>query len=253
MALPIFYGYSPTSLKYAWHHLSPGGIFLYLATLNHIISLLSGVVSHHVSEIWTMSTSSGMMIDYIFEVGVASSLFYGHVHAMSKFLVACFDIFKAFTAYSDVLLASLKSWCLATVLYTLDVWAMLPLKICANVECCRGFIEKMNVGTTLVQMKFWHGFMNVGTASVRMKCWRNFMAKWSVDVTSWLHECWHGIGANRALTWLHECWHGIGANRALTWLHECWHDFSANGALTWLHECRHDFGANEVLSWLYGK
>ena len=155
MALPIFYGYSPTSLKYAWHHLSPGGIFLYLATLNHIISLLSGVVSHHVSEIWTMSTSSGMMIDYIFEVGVASSLYDGHVRAMSKFLVACFDIFKAFTAYSDVLLASLKSWCLVTVLYTLDVWAMLPLKI---------------------------------------------YGKWSVDVTSWLHECWHGIGANGALT-----------------------------------------------------
>ena len=40
MALPIFYGYSPTSLKYAWHHLSPGGIFLYLASLNYIISLL---------------------------------------------------------------------------------------------------------------------------------------------------------------------------------------------------------------------
>ena len=42
------------------------------------------------------------MIDYISEVGVASSLFYGHVRAMSKFLVACFDIFKAFTAYSGV-------------------------------------------------------------------------------------------------------------------------------------------------------
>ena len=102
MALPIFYGYSPTSLKYAWHHLSPGGIFLYLATLNHIISLLSGVVSHHVSEIWTMSTSSRMMIDYISEVGVASSLLYGHVRTMSKFLVACFDIFKVFVAYSGV-------------------------------------------------------------------------------------------------------------------------------------------------------
>ena len=77
MALPIFYGYSPTSLKYAWHHLSLGGIFLYLASLsyivsllccatsqlwnlNHIISLLSDAVSHQVSEIWTTSPSSNI-------------------------------------------------------------------------------------------------------------------------------------------------------------------------------------------------
>ena len=43
-----------------------------------------------------------MMIDYIFEVGVASSLLYGLVRAMSKFLVACFDIFKAFAAYFGI-------------------------------------------------------------------------------------------------------------------------------------------------------
>ena len=42
------------------------------------------------------------MIDYISEVNVASSLLYGHVRAMSKFLVACFDIFKVFAAYSSV-------------------------------------------------------------------------------------------------------------------------------------------------------
>ena len=42
------------------------------------------------------------MIDYISEVGVASSLLYGHVRAMSKFLVACFDIFKVFIAYSGI-------------------------------------------------------------------------------------------------------------------------------------------------------
>ena len=43
-----------------------------------------------------------MMIDYISEIGVASSLFYGHVCAMSKFLVACFDIFKIFATYSSI-------------------------------------------------------------------------------------------------------------------------------------------------------
>ena len=82
MALAIFYGHSPTSLKYALHHLSPGGIFLYLASISYITSLLSSVVLHHVSEIWMTSTSSRMMIDYIFEVGVASSHLYGHVHAV---------------------------------------------------------------------------------------------------------------------------------------------------------------------------
>ena len=86
----------------------------------------------------------------------------------------------------------------------------------------------MNVGMISVQMKFWRGFMNVGTASVRMKCWRSFMAKtsigmtlmliWSVDVTSWLHECWHGVGVNGVLTWFHECWHDFS---------KCWHSFMA--------------------------
>ena len=77
MALPFFCGHPPTSLKYALHHLSLGGIFLYLTSLsyiislldcatsqlwnwNHIISLLNGVVSHHVSKIWTMSPSSSI-------------------------------------------------------------------------------------------------------------------------------------------------------------------------------------------------
>ena len=43
-----------------------------------------------------------MMIDYISEVSVASSLLCGHVRAMLKFLVACFDIFKVFIAYSGI-------------------------------------------------------------------------------------------------------------------------------------------------------
>ena len=42
------------------------------------------------------------MIDYISEIGVATSLLYGHVRTMSKFLVACFDIFKVFVDYSSV-------------------------------------------------------------------------------------------------------------------------------------------------------
>ena len=68
-------------------------------------------------------------------------------------------------------------------------------------------MEKMNVSAALVQMKCWHGFMtkmNVGITSVRMKCWPLAWLRciWSVDVTSWLHECWHGFGENEVLTWL---------------------------------------------------
>lgn len=98
MALPIFYGHSPTSLKYALHHLSPGGIFLYLASISYIISFLSSVVLHHVSEIWMTSTSSRMMIDYISEVGVASSLLWA-CSCSVEFLVACSDIFKVLAPF----------------------------------------------------------------------------------------------------------------------------------------------------------
>ena len=94
------------------------------------------------------------------EVDVASSLLQGHVHAMSKSwrhsswnfkvlaspcifkvlmralcnvkVLASPYIFKVLIGTPcifNILLASLKSWCLATVLYALDVWAMLPLKI----------------------------------------------------------------------------------------------------------------------------
>ena len=77
MSLLIFCGHPPTSLNYTLHHLSPGGIFLYLTSLsyiifllgcaisqlwnlNHIILFLSGAVSHHVFKIWTTSPSSSI-------------------------------------------------------------------------------------------------------------------------------------------------------------------------------------------------
>ena len=77
LVVPFFCGHPLMSLKYALHHLSLGGIFLYLTSLsyivsllgcatsqlwnlNHIISLLSGAISHHVSKIGTMSPSSSI-------------------------------------------------------------------------------------------------------------------------------------------------------------------------------------------------
>ena len=53
----------------------------------------------------------------------------------------------------------------------------------ANVECCRGFMEKMNVGIALIRMNCWRSFM----ASVRMKWWTLawLRCKRSVVVASW--------------------------------------------------------------------
>ena len=153
MALLIFYRHPPTSLKYALHHLSSGGIFLYLTSLNyivfllgcatsqlwnlnHIISLLSGAVSHHVSKSWTMSPSSSIWSWCCIisppractcNVKVLAAFFLklqGFV-GISEILMRSPCIFK-------VLLASLNSWYLAIVLCTLDVWAILLLKIGAN-------------------------------------------------------------------------------------------------------------------------
>ena len=165
---------------------------------------------------------------------------------------------------------------------------MLPLKICANVECCHDFMAKMDVGTalvqikywygfmnvgmTLMQMKFWRGFMNVGTASVRMKCWRvnveccrGFMTKMNVGIALVRMKCWCGfmaktsIGMTPVLIWNGDVtsWlHSVGANGVLTWLHECWHNFNTNEVLSWLHGkdgCWHGFNINEVLLWLHRK
>ena len=151
MALLIFCRHPPTSLKYTLHHLSPGGIFLYLTSLsyivsllgcgtsqlwnlNYIISLLSGAVSHHVSKSWTMSPSSGIWSwCRIFFPPRACP-------CNVKVLAAFFLKLQGFVGISKILLASLKSWCLATVLYALDVWVMLPLKI-ALYECWHSFGE----------------------------------------------------------------------------------------------------------------
>ena len=61
---------------------------------------------------------------------------------------------------------------------------MLPLKICANVECCYDFMAKMDVGTALVQIKYWCVFMNVGMTLVQMKCCRGFMEEMDVGTAS---------------------------------------------------------------------
>ena len=140
--IALFYGHPPTSLKYALHHLSLGGIFLYLASLsyivsllccatsqlwnlNHIISLLSDAISHHVSKIWTTSPSSSIWSwCYVISPLRACS-------CNVKVLAAFFLKLQGFVGISEVLmrtpcvfkvlLASLKSWYLAIVLCTLDV------------------------------------------------------------------------------------------------------------------------------------
>lgn len=66
MALLIFCGHPPTSLKYALHHLSPGGIFLYFSSLGYIVPLLGCANSQlwnlnfSGAKIWTTSPSSSI-------------------------------------------------------------------------------------------------------------------------------------------------------------------------------------------------
>ena len=64
MALPIFYGYSPTFLKYALHHLSLGGHLLVpcKSKLHHLSSGLCHFIAlkfeqHHLPSEWCRFTS----------------------------------------------------------------------------------------------------------------------------------------------------------------------------------------------------
>ena len=123
------------------------------------------------------------------------------------------------------------SWMLARLQckWSFDVaqckyWCNFNASASANVECCRGFMTKMNVGIASVRMKCWRGFTaktSIGMTSVLM--WSVGMTswqKWIVDVASWLRyewsdERWHGFDANEVLSWLYdknECWHNFGMN-----------------------------------------
>ena len=131
----------------------------------------------------------------------------------------------------------------------------------ANVECCRGFMTKINVDTASSWMKcwrefmasvqillhdkdeHWHGFnanncfmtkMNVGTASAKIKCCCGFVTKMNVGMTSvqiLLHgkdECWHGFSTrtNAGTTSLQKTLDAALLQRFLTWLRckDSWDD-----------------------------
>ena len=177
-------------------------------------SLLNGVVSHHVSEIWTMSTSSKMMIDYISKVGVASSLLYGYVRAMSKFLVACFNIFKVLAACFGIfkVLTSFFSPHLQSLdkdsLHLQDfVGNSLHLQRLVGIaEILMSDYNAMHPRClSYVASEYWCNFnasakMDVGMASVWMKCWSGFTAKMDVGTTLVQMKCWHGFSANDGAT-----------------------------------------------------
>ena len=106
--------------------------------------------------------------------------------------------------------ASWQRWMLAR--FQCKNWCNFNASASANVECCRGFMTKMNIGTALVQMKFWCGFINIGTDLMRMKCWRSFMAKMDVGTTLVWMKCWRGfmikMNFGTALVWM-KCCHGF--------------------------------------------
>ena len=183
MAFPLFCGHLPTSLKYALHHLSPGGIFLYLASLsyiisllgcatsqlwnlNHIISLSSGSVSHHVSKIWTMSPSSSIWSwCCIISPPRACPC---NVKVLATFFLKLQGFVGISLHLQNLNESSLQCQSLGGILLETS-----------------SSIIKANVGATSVQMKCWRDVMektNIGTASVQIKCWRDSMAKMNVGV-----------------------------------------------------------------------
>ena len=159
MALPIFYGHSPTFLKYALHHLSPEGHLLvpckskpYRLSSRLCCFLALKYEPHYLPSEWCRFTSCLWNLDDVnFLQNDNRSCIWNRCRITSllwacscnvEFLVACSDIFKVLLAFPcifkvligtpcifNILLAFLKSWCLATMLCTLDVWAMLSLKI----------------------------------------------------------------------------------------------------------------------------
>ena len=102
---------------------------------------------------------------------------------------------------------SWQRWMLAR--FQCKNWCNFNASASANVECCRGFMIKMNVGIASVRMKCWRGFVaktSIGMTSVLM--WSVVMAlgqKWIVDVASWLRCKWSVdlvSWQKRVLAWL---------------------------------------------------
>ena len=149
----------------------------------------------------------------------------------------------------SVVVASWKRWMLARLRcnWSFDVarckyWCNFNASASANVECCRGFMEVLNVGIASVRIEvlswlhgkdeYWHDF------SANMKCWRGLVAKtsigmtsilmWSVVMTSW--QKWIvDIASWLRYKWSDERWHGFDANEVLPLFHgknKCWHGFS---------------------------
>ena len=161
-----------------------------------------------------------------------------------QLLVGIFEILMS--GYS-----AMHPWCLSYV--ALKNWCNFDASASANVECCRGFMTKMNIGTALVQMKFWCGFINIGTDLMRMKCWRSFMAKMDVGTTLVWIKCWRGfmikMNFGTALVWM-KCCHGFMTemNFGMTsvWM-KCCHGFTTKTTvgttsvqmMVWLqYECK---------------
>ena len=131
---------------------------------------------------------------------------------------------------------SVASWMLAQLWckWSFDVaqckyWCNFNASASANVECCRGFMTKMNVGIASVRMKCWRGFVaktSIGMTSVLM--WSVVMAswqKWIVDVASWLRYEWSVDVASMQI----KCWGSFMEKKSastasvqgkmLAWLH----------------------------------
>ena len=174
------------------------------------------------------------------EVGVASSLLQGHVHAMSKSWRHSSWNFKVLLASPCIFKVLMRAPCNVKVLaaFFLKLQGFVGIfEILMRSPC----IFKVLIGTPCI--------FNILLASLKSWCLATVLYAFDVwamlplKIALWLHECCHDFGEWSDIASLAkiQCWHGLGINGVLTWLHGYWHDFYANEVSTWLHECCHGF------------
>ena len=194
-----------------------------------------------------MSTSSGMMIDYISEVGVTLSLLYGHVRAMSKFLVACFKIFKVLIrtpCIFKILLATpcifkilIRTPCIFKILLATPCIFKVLMRAPCNAKVLAAFFLKLQgfVGIFEILMRSPCIFKAlIGTPCIfnillaSLKSWCLATVLYALDVWAML-PLKIALWQRWTLAQLRCEWSVDVASMAKM---QCWHGLSINGVLT---------------------
>ena len=158
---------------------------------------------------------------------------------------------------------------------------MLPLKICANVECCHDFVASWMLARLRckwsVVMASWEKWMlaqlryewSVDVAPMQIKCWGSFMKKRVLVRLQYKDKCWHGFMVKtldvamlqRLLRWLHwkdKCWCSLIAKKSMLHNKNKQQQRACQKKISWhVHLKYHTTHSrlfvqfNEYLEWLY--